>query len=202
MGALDLKKTMKEFYSPSARDISFVDVPAMQFLMLDGKGDPNTAQSYREAIEALYSASYTLKFMLKKTGAIPDYSVMPLEGLWWTEGEGFDYNNKDAWHWTAMIAQPEFITDEQAAAAIGQAGAKKSLPGLAKLRFETFQEGPSAQIMYVGPYAGEGPVIQRIHAAIHDSGHELRGKHHEIYLGDPRRTAPEKLKTVIRQPYS
>lgn len=201
MGALDLKKTLKELYSPPTGSVSFVDVPAMNFLMIDGHGDPNTAVSYAEAIEALYSASFTLKFMLKKAGG-QEYTVMPLEGLWWTKDENLDFTNKDAWSWTAMIAQPDFITAEQALAAIELAKTKKNLPGLGKIRFEMFQEGPAAQIMYIGPYADEHPTIVRIHEAIKERGHRLAGKHHEIYLGDPRRVAPEKLKTVIRQPYA
>jgi hypothetical protein len=200
MSVLDLKKERKDLYSPPAKDVSFVDVPEMRFLMIDGQGDPNTAESYKHAIEALFTVSYTLKFMCKKAGE-PDYAVMPLEGLWWTDGEGFDYGHKDAWRWTMMIAQPDFVMAEQIEAAIAQAEAKKDLPALAKLRFEAFREGPSAQIMYVGPYADEGPTIERVHAAIRERGCRLSGKHHEIYLGDSRRSAPEKLKTVIRQPY-
>jgi hypothetical protein len=201
MSVLDLKKERKDLYSPSAKDVSFVDVPEMRFLMIDGQGDPNTAESYKQAVEALYSVSYTLKFTCKKAGD-PDYAVMPLEGLWWMDGEGFDYDHKDAWHWTMMIAQPEFVTAGRVDTAIAQARARKSLPGLDLLRFDAYREGPAAQIIYAGPYSDEGPTIQRIHAAIRGRGHRLAGKHHEIYLGDPRRTVPEKLKTVIRQPYA
>ena len=194
-----MDEEFKRLYSPSAKECVLLEVPSMQFLMVDGKGDPNTSQEYQQAIEALYSLSYTLKFMLKKSGG-PDFKVVPLEGLWWTEGEGFDMANKDAWLWTAMIRQPDFVTAAMVEEASAQANAKRELPALPRTRFESFDEGMSAQIMHIGPYADEGPTIERLHAFIREQGFELSGKHHEIYLGDPRRTAPEKLKTVLRQP--
>jgi hypothetical protein len=194
-----MDEEFKRLYSPSAKECVLLEVPSMQFLMVDGKGDPNTSQEYQQAIEVLYSLAYTLKFMLKKRGG-PDFKVMPLEGLWWTEGEGFDAANKDAWLWTAMIRQPDFVTAAMIEEASAQAKAKRELPALARTRFESFDEGLSAQIMHIGPYADEGPTIERLHAFIHEQGFELSGKHHEIYLGDPRRAAPEKLKTVLRQP--
>lgn len=203
MAKIDLKKEFKHLYNPPAKKFTVVDVPPLNFLMIDGQGDPNTSQAYQEAIEALYSASYSLKFMLKKGEAALDYVVMPLEGLWWAgDMNDFTLGNKDAWSWTAMIAQPEQVTAEAVAEAIRQAGAKKDLPGLAKLRFERFCEGLAVQIMYFGPYADEGPTIASMHDFARENGYELRGKHHEIYLSDPRRTAPDKLKTVIRQPIS
>jgi hypothetical protein len=199
---IDLVKQLKHLYNPPKNQITVVDVPAMSFFMVDGQGDPNTAPAYREALEALYAASYTLKFMLKQAPDGRDYRVMPLEGLWWTEGDGsFDFAHKDAWSWTAMIVQPDFITAGQAEEAVAKARAKRDLPGLARIRFERFEEGRAAQILYVGPFADEGPTIARIHAFIAERGGRLTGKHHEIYLSDPRRTAPEKLKTVIRQPF-
>jgi hypothetical protein len=199
---IDLVKQLKHLYSPPKNQVTVVDVPAMSFFMVDGQGDPNSALAYREALEALYAASYTLKFMLKQAPDGRDYRVMPLEGLWWTaEDGGFDYAHKDAWNWTAMIMQPEFITAGQAEEAVAKARAKRDLPGLARIRFERFEEGRAAQILYLGPFAEEGPTIARIHAFIAEQGGRLTGKHHEIYLSDPRRTAPEKLKTVIRQPF-
>lgn len=202
MAKRDLKKELKHLYSPGARKVTLVDVPAMNFLMIDGEGDPNSAQQYRDAIECLYAVSYTLKFMIKKAKGGVEYGVMPLEGLWWGDDmKVFVEGRKDRWKWTAMIMQPEFVTR----AAFGEACAlvqqKKELSALSKLRLESFHEGQSAQIMYTGPYSAEGPTIQRIHAFIKEQGGRLTGKHHEIYLGDPRRTAPEKLKTVIRQPF-
>ncbi len=200
MGKIDFKKQLKHLYSPSAKEPVLVDVPEMSFLMIDGAGDPNTSQDYQEAIEALYSVSFTGKFAVKKAQGI-DYVVPPLEGLWWAEDMAqFSTADKHSWLWTAMIMQPEWITPELVADAVAQLQAKKDLPALPKLRLESYTEGLSAQIMHLGPYSDEGPTIAKLHEFIAASGHELRGKHHEIYLSDPRRTQPEKLKTVLRQP--
>ena len=199
MEKIDLKKQLKHLYNPP-KEFVFVDVPEMNFLMIDGKGDPNTSQEYKDAIETLYALSYTLKFMVKKEKMV-DYVVMPLEGLWWTESMSeFTTENKDIWKWTSMIMQIEYVTEELFNRAVEQVKAKKNLPALSKVKFKSFHEGLSAQIMYFGPYSNEGPTIQKLHNFIKDNGYELSGKHHEIYLGDPRKTAPEKLKTVIRQP--
>ncbi|MBX3082351.1 MAG: GyrI-like domain-containing protein [Anaerolineae bacterium] len=198
---LDLKKTFKTLYNPSAKEFSVVDVPAMNFLMIDGAGDPNTATAYKEAVEALYAASYTLKFAIKKQLGV-DYPVMPLQGLWWADDmKDFLTGRREDWRWTMMIMQPEMITLAHVDAAIKDAQAKKGLPGLARLRFEPFTEGLAAQIMYFGLYRDEGPTIARLHEFIAVEGGALSGKHHEIYLSDPRKTAPDKLKTVIRQPF-
>jgi len=200
MQKIDFKQELKQLYRPSAKKISVVDVPPMQLLMIDGQGDPNTAQAYTDAIETLYAVAYTLKFASKKQLA-RDYTVMPLEGLWWAEDmASFSIENKNAWLWTAMIMQPDWSNAAMVAAAKEAAGRKKDLPALPKLRFETFHEGLAAQILYIGPYADEAPTIARLHAHIAENGYRLAGKHHEIYLSDPRRAAPEKLKTVIRQP--
>jgi len=202
MQTLDLKKNLKPLYQPSARDFSLISIPPMNFLMIDGSGNPNTAPEYAEAVNALYSVAYTLKFKIKKELAI-DYPVMPLEGLWWMDDMRlFTAATKDEWKWTMMILQPDPITPALVAAAAAEAARKKDLPALPRLRLERYDEGRAAQILYFGPYADEGPTIQRLHAFIHIQGGELHGKHHEIYLGDPRRTAPEKLRTVIRQPMS
>lgn len=197
---LDPMAELKQLYSPPSREGVIVDVPEMRFLMIDGAGNPNTAQDYRDAVETLYSVSYTLKFMAKKERGI-DYRVMPLEGLWWAEDMAkFSLDDKASWQWTAMIRQPDFITQDHLDRAREQAVGKKPLPALVHLRLASFREGLAAQIMYVGPYAAEGPTIARLHEFIRDQGHVLSGKHHEIYLGDPRRSAPQNLKTVIRQP--
>jgi hypothetical protein len=200
---IDLKKELKHLYNPSVKEINFVGVPAMNFVMIDGSGDPNTSQEYRDAIEALYSISYTLKFTIRKAQGI-DYGVMPLEGLWWTDDMSlFSPANKDIWKWTAMIMQLEHVTRDLFQTALEQVAKKKDLPALSKARFQSFQEGRSAQIMFIGPYSAEGPTIEKIHEFIKDHGETFDGliqKHHEIYLSDPRRTIPEKLRTVIRQP--
>jgi len=203
MTKIDLKKDLKQLYRPSSREIGLVEVPPLKFIMIDGRGDPNTAKEYQDAIETLYGLSYTLKFGLKKEKAL-DYAVMPLESLWWTDDMNqFSMTNKDIWKWTCMILQPDFITDEIYRATLEKIDKKKPLPSLAKARFQIFQEGLSAQIMYTGPYSEEGPVIEKIHQYIKAEGYEFDGrvnKHHELYLSDFRRTAPEKLKTIIRQP--
>jgi hypothetical protein len=200
MAKLDLKKEYPELYRPSAKRCSIVEVPEMPFLMIDGAGDPNTAVAYAEAIEALYAMSYSLKFLSKTTEDI-DYVVMPLEGLWWTPNIAeFSMEDKSAWEWTAMIRQPGHITAAHVATATEEVRRKKDPPALNRMRFEAYREGLAAQILYFGPYADEAPTINRLHQFAIDGGYELRGKHHEIYLSDPRRTAPEKLRTVIRQP--
>ncbi len=203
MDKVDFKKELKQLYNPSGKEISVVDVPAMNFLIIDGEGAP-ASPHYVEAVSALFSLAYALKFMVKKGKGV-DYSVMPLEGLWWMDDMSkfsADPESKTKWKLTAMIMQPKYVSAEDFKAAVDQTKKKKDLPALPKVRFETFKEGPSAQIMYVGPFADEGPTIQKIHAHIKASGHQLSGKHHEIYLNDPSKTAPEKLKTVIRQPMS
>lgn len=197
---IDFKRELRELYAPGRKPV-LVDVPEMAFVMIDGHGDPNTADSYREAIEALYSVSYTVKFAVKRGPAGIDFGVMPLEGLWWAEDPTvFSTGDKSEWNWTAMIMQPEPVTAEIVEEARHQAAAKKSLPALDLMRYARFAEGTAAQVMYVGPYKDEGPTIASLHAFIAEQGCALTGKHHEIYLGDPRRSAPEKLKTVIRQP--
>lgn len=198
MSTIDLKKDYKHLYNQSAKEVSVVDVPPMNFLMIDGAGDPNVSVEYQQAMEALFSLSYTLKFRVKKITGV-DYAVMPLEGLWWTDNHS-QLVDKSLWKWTAMIMQPEFVTAELVAEALAEVREKKGLAALDRVRFETYHEGLSAQIMHIGPYDAEGPTIARLHSFIRESGYEPCGKHHEIYLSDPRRTAPEKLKTVLRQP--
>ncbi len=205
MEKIDFKKELKHLYNPSAKEVVFVDVPEMNFLMIDGMGDPNTSQEYQDAIEALYSVSYTLKFMIKKGETSIDYVVMPLEGLWWTDDmTQFTTDNKDVWKWTSMIMQPEFVTKDLFDDAVEEVKKKKkNLVALPKICFENFHEGLSAQVMHIGPYSAEGSTIEKLHNFIKENGYEFDGliqKHHEIYLNDPRRVAPEKMKTVIRQP--
>ena len=198
MAKIDLKKQLSDLYSPSVREVQIVDVPAMNFVVIDGKGSPDDTP-YQQAVGALYSIAYTLKFMLKKAGT--DYGVMPLEGLWWADNMAdFAEHTKKNWQWTALIMQPQYVTEKLFQESFDKLKATKNPPGLSAVRFENFHEGLCAQIMYLGPYSEEAPVITRIHEFIHTNGYALRGKHHEIYLGDPRRTKPEKLKTIIRQP--
>ena len=180
-----------------------VKVPAFNFLMMDGTGDPNNNPRMQVAFDALFSVSYTLKFMFKqgKLGKARDYGVMPPEGLWWADDMSqFLQKDKSNWKWTMMLMQPDFATKADVEAAMEAAGRKKPIAGLRELRFERYDEGLSAQILYFGPFADEGPTIRRIHETIKDNGYAIRGKHHEIYLSDFRRTKPEKLRTVVRQP--
>lgn len=201
MKKIDLKKELKDLYGPRRGRFELVDVPAMSFLMIDGEGNPNTSKDYADAVQALYKLSYTLKFMIKKGELAIDYGVMPLEALWWMDDmTEFRVENKDRWKWTAMIMQPEWIDEALVEEARAQASEKVDLPALVQARFESFEEGTAAQCLYVGPYADEGPTIEQLHAFVAEQGLELTGKHHEIYLSDPRRAAPEKLRTIIRQP--
>jgi hypothetical protein len=199
---LDLKRELAPLYGPSATAVSVIDVPPLAFIMLDGAGDPNTAPEYVQALEALYGLAYTVKFACKKQ-LETDYVVPPLEGLWWTPDMAeFSMDAKQAWQWTMMIMQPAVVTAELVAASLAELHRKKPGPGLDKVRYGIYHEGLCVQIMHIGPYAAEGPTIARLHAYAAEHGYALAGKHHEIYLGDPRRSAPEKLKTVLRQPVS
>jgi hypothetical protein len=203
--ATDLKKELKSLYNPSAKAFSIVDVPPMNFLMIDGSGDPNSSAQFAAAMEALYAVSYTAKFRVKHDHPALDYTVMPPEGLWWlADGTPFQpdrISSHDDWRWTLMIMQPEGVSGEIIAEASAAAQKKKALPALAQLRFAQYAEGQAAQIMYLGAYANEWPTVTRLHEFITEQGHQLRGKHHEIYLGNPSRTAPEKLRTIVRQPF-
>lgn len=201
MTKIDYKRELSELYR-AGREPGIVDVPELAFLMIDGHGDPNTAAEYREAIEALYTIAYGAKFAVKRGPQAVDFGVMPLEGLWWTQDMStFSTAKKSDWDWTTMIMQPEQVSRAVFEQARETAAAKKpELAAIGRVRLERFAEGPAAQVMHVGPYSTEGPTIERLHAFIAEQGHERGGKHHEIYLSDPRRSAPEKLKTIIRQP--
>jgi hypothetical protein len=199
MKTIDLKKTLKPLYTASASKPSLVDVPALSALMVDGVGDPN-APAFAEAVGALYSVAYTLKFMFKKERAI-DYPVMALEGLWCAEDiADFAAGRRDRWQWTLFIVQPGVVTAADVKKTMEAVMAKGKLPRLPDVRLEKFSEGRAAQILHVGPYSAEAPTIERLHRFVEEQGLRLRGRHHEIYMGDPRRAAPEKLKTIIRHP--
>jgi hypothetical protein len=201
MSKIDFKKELKHLYRPSKKDFQVVDVPPMQFLMVDGHGDPNTAPEYSQAIEILYGVAYKLKFLSKKRDQ--DYVVMPLEGLWWAEDmELFtSVRDKSQWDWTMMIMTPDWITQVDFQQACQQAVAKKDLPGIDKIRLENYQEGLSVQIMHIGSFDDEGPTLDELHNQwMPDNGYIFNGKHHEIYLSDFRKVEPEKLRTVLRQP--
>jgi hypothetical protein len=197
---IDLKKELKHLYRPSAKEVVRVDVPTFRFLMIDGQGDPNTSPAYAAAVEALFSVWYTVKFMMKKGPQQIDYAVMPLEGLWWSEDlSSFVTGDRSKWQWTMMIMQPDFVETAVIEAAMEEVRRKKALAAVDKLRLESFTEGPCAQILHIGPFSEEGPTIQRVHEFIRERS-ALTGKHHEVYLSDIRRAAPEKWRTIIRQP--
>jgi hypothetical protein len=199
MSHTDWKKDLKHLYFPPQGKFTFADVPPLNFLMVDGHGDPNTAPEYADAVQALYGLAYTIKFALKAQGV--EFSVAPLEGLWWMPDMAqFSDKDKGAWDWTMMILQPDAVTEAVVEAARAEAQKKKGLPALVKARLESYHEGLAVQTLYLGAYADEGPTIAAMHRFAVEQGYALSGKHHEIYMGDPRRSAPEKLKTVIRQP--
>jgi len=198
---LDFKKVFAELYNPSTTKISIVDVPDMKFFMLDGKGDPNTSQEFKDAIATLFPLSYGVKMPFKKTHPAKDYVVPPLEGLWYMSNMAeFRMDNKQNWQWTLMMRVPDFVPDDDARSAIDVVKAKKSPPSIGKTRFEHFLEGKCMQIMHVGPFDAEPPTIEKTHKWAKDQGYSLRGKHHEIYMSDMRRVAPERLLTILRQP--
>jgi hypothetical protein len=202
MGKIDFKRELKHLYQPSGKKFEVVDVPPLQFLMIDGHGNPNTAQEYQDAVETLYAVSYKLKFMSKKLLG-KDYVVPPLEGLWWADDMSSftSQRDKNQWDWTMMIMQPEWITQDMVEVAVQEVELKKELPALAKLRFATYHEGLCVQITHTGSYDDEGPILAQLHSEfIPNNGYKEAGKHHEIYLSDPRKVRPEKLKTVLRQP--
>lgn len=205
MEKLDLRKQLKHLYEPSAKVVELVEVPAFNFIMVDGMiragesvGD---SPAFVEALNALYGISYTLKFMSKLRKENPiDYSVMALEGLWWVESDNFEFGRKEDWLFTAMIMQPDHISAEMFQEGLAQLNKKKPGPANAKLRLARFEEGLSVQVMHIGPYAAEPATIERMKEFMHANHLERNGKHHEIYMGDPRRSAPDKLKIVLHQP--
>lgn len=201
MGKIDFKKELKHLYLPSSKQFELVDVPLMNFLMIDGHGDPNTVTEYQEAIEALYAVAYKLKFISKKEPG-KDFVVPPLEGLWWAQDMSvFIGGNKDHWDWTMMIMQPGWITIDMFEEACKHVEKSKNPSALKKLRLESYQEGLSLQIMHIGSYDDEAPTLARLHNEfIPQNGYIEAGRHHEIYLSDPRKVPSEKLRTVLRQP--
>ncbi len=201
MASYDVKRELKALYAPRNPAWALLDVPEQQFLAIDGSGNPNTAAEYATAVEALYTVAYTLKFE-SKNNAGRDFVVAPLEGLWWAdEPEAFTVRAKDAWHWTMLISQPDWITEPMIEAATEAALTKKKLPAIKEIRRLVLQEGQCAQALHVGSYDDEGPLLAELHGPYFAAnGLDFAGLHHEIYLSDPRRTDPARLKTVLRQP--
>ncbi len=205
MSKLDLKKKYKHLYLPSAKEVTLVEVPAFRFVMVDGRIEPDetpdTSEAFHQAMQALYGLAYTLKFTSKLRPENPiDYTVMALEGLWWTESGRFDFQRDEPWLWTMMIMQPDHIDRGMYEAALAQVREKQENPALDQVRFDSFEEGLAIQIMHIGPYADEPRSLAKMAAFAGEMGYTYRGKHHEIYIGDPRRAKPENLRTVLRQP--
>jgi hypothetical protein len=196
---IDFKKRYKSLFAPKKKP-HFVDVPPFHYLMIDGKGAPES-QLFQDALAALYSMAYTVKFMLKSAGRT-DFVVPPLETLWWAEDvRAFHENDRDEWQWTMMIMQPDQVTPSDLDRGLDQLEEKnKRSPAHDRLRLATLEEGRAVQVMHVGPYSEEEPTIAAMHTFTESAGYKLVGKHHEIYLSDPRRSAPEKLRTVLRHP--
>ena len=215
----DVKREHPELYAPSAKEFALVDVPPMRYLAVDGHGDPNTSSSYADALAALFGVAYTLKFAGRRAHG-RDVVVAPLEGLWWADDQGaFVARDKGSWSWTMLIAQPDWIDEDAVAEAVDAMRAKQATqakqakgakaendgngvnPALDLLRLEHLHEGPSVQILHVGSYDDEAPTLARLHDEwMPHQGLTFNGLHHEVYLSDARRTAPEKLRTVLRQP--
>jgi DNA-binding PadR family transcriptional regulator len=201
MPTYDLKRDVKELYAPRNTDWALVDVPEQQFIAIDGSGNPNTSAEYARAVEALYAVAYTIKFASKR-GAGRDFVVAPLEGLWWAdEPDAFTAGAKDSWQWTMLINQPDWVTEDMIEEAKLAALAKKKLPAIDHIRHLALHEGRCAQALHIGPYDAEAPLLASLYGDYLGANHLQRsGLHHEIYLGDPRKTDPAKLKTILRQP--
>lgn len=196
---LDVKKTLAPLYAARPGRVQELEVATQRYLMIDGYGDPATSEAYADAVAALFAVSYAIKFRVKRGPLAVDYGVMPLEGLWWADDPlAFASADRRAWQWTAMILQPACVTDALVDEAIAETRRKKALPALEGLRSELFTEGRCAQILHVGPFATEAATIAQLHAYL-DARGGRRGKHHEIYLSDPRRVDPAKWKTLLRQ---
>jgi hypothetical protein len=196
----DVKRELRALYAPKNRDWDTVDVPPQRFLAIDGTGDPNTAPAYAAAVEALYAVAYTVKFASKRAGR--DLVVAPLEGLWYADDAAvFTARDKAAWRWTMLISQPDWVADALIDESIASAREKKRLPALDLVGLELLDEGRCLQLLHVGSYDDETPALTRLHTELLPGrGLRERGRHHEVYLGDPRKCAPENLKTVLRQP--
>ncbi|MCB2201032.1 GyrI-like domain-containing protein [bacterium] len=196
---LNLYKHFRQDYT-AKQDPAILRVTPSQYLMIDGHGAPGNDQ-FSEKMGALYGMAYTIKFGCKERGQ--DFVVCKLEGLWWIDGvEGYDFVGKSAddWSWRILIRMPDFVTQEDRQTAIETLHKKKKEGPFEDVRFEHFDEGEVVQILHVGPYAEETPTIMRMHAYAEEQGYKLDGLHHEIYLGDPRKTDPAKLKTILRHP--
>lgn len=204
MDKINFRKKYNTLYSSASEHVRELTVPKMKFLMVDGQGTIESLEKspeFQHAISALYGAAYTIKMTRKRVGIEPDYTIPPLEGLWWmVDNSEFDINRPVDWRWTLMIAQPAFILQSDLDNALDKLKLKQPNPALHRIRLEEFEEGDSVQIMHLGPYAEEARSVSKLDAYIKQHNYVYNGKHHEIYLGDPRRSRPETLKTILRHP--
>ncbi|MFF2821936.1 GyrI-like domain-containing protein [Arthrobacter koreensis] len=196
----DVRKALRQLYSPG-RSFTLVEVPPQRFLAVDGHGNPNTSPDYAAAVQALYAVAYSLKFAAKRSSG-QDSVVAPLEGLWRAEDPAaFLQGSKDLWDWTMLISQPEWVSEETALEAAAEVRARKDLDAAARIHWLELKEGLSVQVMHIGSYDDEAPLLAQLHHEFMPENQlDFNGDHHEVYLSDPRRTAPEKLKTILRQP--
>lgn len=199
----DFKKEYKYLFASKAGKPEMVEVPPFKYLMVDGQGDPNTAKEFEEKIGLIYGLAYTIKFIMKKDKDHPfEFKVPPFSGLWCAEDMNafVQEGRKHEWTWTLMILMPDQVTQEIFEKGKAELVKKKNPPYADDARFEIYDEGKCAQILHLGPYSQEGPTIKTLHDFLQDQGYTFNGRHHEIYIGDPRKSKPEKLKTIIRQP--
>jgi hypothetical protein len=199
--ATDFRKQMGPFIT-ARRDPKIVRLPALNYMMISGRGDPAKGREFQEAVQALYTLAYTLKFSGKPGSRQRAMPVLPLDALWWMPGRKGWLTSapRSSWRWQAMLAVPGFVTKAVLGTIRKDALAKKPMPMLRKVRLKTWKEGLCAQVLHIGPFAAEQPTIERLHEFIREQGYRPTGRHHEIYLSDPRRTSPKNLKTILRQP--
>jgi hypothetical protein len=196
---IDYKKEYKTFYNPPKQP-TIIDMPSFNYLMIDGQGNPNNSDEFADKTQLLYALSYAIRFRVKKELSIA-YTVMPLEGLWWAKDMSTFLNrDKASWKWTLMILQPELVTAQMVAEGKAEVIRKKKLPQVNDLRFESYAPGTVVTMLHIGAYDDEAPNIQWMHTYAQEQGYILHGLHQEIYLSDPRKVAPEKMKTILRQP--
>ncbi|MEI6709844.1 MAG: GyrI-like domain-containing protein [Actinomycetota bacterium] len=200
MSKLDFK-ILRPTYFKAKPVFTEVRFPTFKYLMIDGRGDPNTSESFKNGVEALFGVAYTIKFVYGKANG-QDFVVAPLEALWWADDwSDFKSRNKERWYFTLMIMVPDWVTKKIVAQAVDSLKQKKSNPTMAEPRLDKYSDGKSVQVLHVGSYDNEGPVLAALHGEyLPLRGLEPTGKHHEIYLNDFRRTQPARLKTILRQP--
>jgi hypothetical protein len=199
MPKIDLRKELKPLYTASSKKAALVEIPKMKFLMIDGPGHPDGNPLFQHSMEALFGVAYTLKFSSKLGPQKLDWTMMLPEGLWWVEGpEPFEKADKSAWRWTLMIVQPDAVTSAMVREAKKTLKERKNPARVDDVRLESLREGRCVQILHIGPYDAEKPAIDKLHAFAAENGYRVTGKHHEIYFSDPRRTKPEKLRTIVR----